>query len=102
MHMIQLLLPLWSNDGERLPHALFEQVRDELTGRYGGLTAYARTPASGLWRQQGGETVHDDIVVYEVMADGLDVEWWVSYRTELEKRFRQDQLVVRAHKIRVL
>lgn len=46
--------------------------------------------------------MHDDIIIYEVMAEKLDVKWWGGYRTELEKRFRQNELVVRAHEILVL
>lgn len=102
MYMIQLLLPLWSNNGKQFPSTLFEQVREELIEGFGGLTAYTRTPASGLWQEKDGGTVHDEIIVYEVMAEKLDVKWWGSYRTELEKRFRQDELVVRAHEILVL
>jgi hypothetical protein len=102
MYMTQLLLPLWSNDGEQFPHALFEQVRDELVRKFGGLTAYTRTPASGLWQEKDGVTVHDDIIVYEVMVKNLDEDWWSSYRTELEQRFSQDKLVIRAHEIRLL
>ncbi len=99
MHLVQLLLPLYDNRGNRLNKSLFAQVRDELVERFGGLTAHARAPASGLYQEGAGETVHDDLVIYEVMVDALDEPWWRSYRAELEKRFRQDELVVRAHSI---
>ncbi len=52
--MVQLLLPLWSNSGERFPKVLFDQVGDELMDRFAGLTAYMRTPASGLWEEKMG------------------------------------------------
>jgi hypothetical protein len=102
MYMTQLLLPLWSNRGDRFPNTLFEQVRDELVSRFGGLTAYTRTPASGLWQEKDGGTVHDDIIVYEVMVKDLDEDWWSSYRGELERRFSQETLVIRAQEIRLL
>ena len=41
MYMTQLLLPLWSNGGKRIPNALFEQVRNELVDKFGGLSAHA-------------------------------------------------------------
>ena len=41
-------------------------------------------------------TMRDDIVVYEVMVNALDREWWSGYRAALEKRFVQRELVVRA------
>jgi hypothetical protein len=99
MFLVQLLLPLYANDGERLPQALFGAVREELVERFGGLTAYARAPAKGLWKDGGDEVTHDDIVVYEVMADDLDRPWWAHYRAELGQRFRQDEVLVRAHAV---
>ena len=88
--LVQFLLPVYD-----------ERVARELTERFGGLTAYARSPASGLWKDSG-ETRHDDIVVYEVMAEELDAQWWKDYRRSLEKRFAQDELVVRAQETRRL
>jgi hypothetical protein len=37
--------------GAPLPHELYARVREELTGRYGGLTAFSRAPAEGLWQE---------------------------------------------------
>ncbi len=100
MTLVQLLLPLFDNDGNRLPESTFRRVRAELTERFGGLTAYTRAPASGLWQDEDtGETNHDDIVVYEVMVEQLDREWWRRYRGELERTFRQKELVVRGQEI---
>ena len=53
-------------------------------------------PAAGLWKEQPGRTTRDDIVVYEVMVGALDRDWWSDYRLQLEKRFHQDELLVRA------
>ena len=103
MHLVQLLLPLYGQDGARLPGELFAAVREELVDRFGGLTAYSRAPASGLWAEGEGEAVeHDDIVVYEVMVDALDRDWWRHYREDLTARFRQKELVVRAQRIEAL
>ncbi|WP_216369705.1 hypothetical protein [Ramlibacter montanisoli] len=93
---MQILLPLAAPDGTRLPQALFDAVRQELVDRFGGLTAYTRAPARGLW-DDGGGVERDDIVVYEVMVDQLDRPWWAGYRAQLCARFRQQELVVRAH-----
>ena len=101
MHLVQLLLPLAAADGARLPPALFAAVRQELVDRFGGLTAYTRAPAKGLW-EDGGGVERDDIVVYEVMAAQLDRAWWAGYRTDLCERFRQQELVVRAQAIELL
>lgn len=96
MHLVQLLLPLYRNDGTRQPRALFAGVRDELVEQFGGLTAYSRAPAEGLWNEEGEAVARDEIVVYEVMVDLLDREWWAEYRQALAARFGQEDLVVRA------
>jgi hypothetical protein len=101
MYLVQILLPLTDNAGTPFPQAAFEQVRAELTERFGGLTAFVRSPAAGRWKE-GGATVHDDVVVHEVMADRLDRDWWRGYREELRARFRQDSLVVRASPVELL
>ena len=59
MYLVQLLLPLRDNDGVPFPRADFERVRAELTERHGGVTAYLRSPASGVWRDEGGEVARD-------------------------------------------
>ena len=103
MHLVQILLPLRSPHGNAFPHAEFARVSTELTERFGGMTAYTRAPASGLWQEdRTGRTERDDIVVYEVMVDDLDPAWWADYRRTLEMRFAQDELVVRAQEMRRL
>jgi hypothetical protein len=102
VHLVQLLLPLHDRAGKHFDGSLFEQTAQELTERFGGLTAYTRAPAAGLWEGQPGHTTRDDIVVYEVMVEDLDARWWAEYREALEIRFDQDELVVRAQQIRRL
>jgi hypothetical protein len=68
MYLIQMLLPLYANDGRRFSQPEFIRVRDELTESFGGLTTYVRSPAEGLWKESGSTMVYDDIVIYEVMT----------------------------------
>jgi hypothetical protein len=102
MHIVQLLLPLNDNEGTPLPRDLFASVRQELVDRFGGLTAYTRAPARGLWDDDRGDTRKDDLVIYEVMLESLDVAWWGDYRMQLEARFAQQSLVVRTQPITLL
>ena len=102
MFLVQVLLPLFDNQGRALPRAPHQAVRAELAEQFGGLTAYTRAPAEGLWQDEGAGTRRDDIVLYEVMTEQLDEGWWRDYRRRLEARFRQEQVVVRAQEIRVL
>lgn len=96
MHLVQLLLPLYDNAGRAFEKSVFDRVRDELTEKFGGVTAYRRSPAEGLWKEDGGEVNRDDVVIYEVVTDELDREWWARYAAELASRFRQEEMMIRA------
>ena len=75
MHLIHILLPLNDNKGKALPKKLFRAVADEMTVKFGGLTAHTRAPAEGLWKEGSSETDKDEIVIYEVMTEELDEAW---------------------------
>jgi hypothetical protein len=96
MHLVQFLLPVRRGDGAGVPHGALRRVREELTERYGGVTAYLRAPASGAWVEDDGEVARDDVVMVEVMVETLDRAWWGEYRRTLEARFGQDAVLVRA------
>ena len=96
MQLIEILLPLRDNEGRRFPPELWTWLRETLVERFGGLTAFSRSPAEGLWEEEGGERSRDEIAVFEVMADTLDRSWWRGFREELERRFRQEEVVIRA------
>jgi hypothetical protein len=95
MHLVQFLLPLRDEDGQAFARREFERVRAELTERFGGVTAFVQAPAQGAWKADG-ETTRDEVVLWEVMTEGLDRTWWARYREELARRFRQDTVVVRS------
>ncbi|MGD9740463.1 MAG: hypothetical protein AB7O56_00345 [Bauldia sp.] len=96
--LVQILVPLprpYASTGR----ASLERIKQELTARFGGVTAYTRGPAEGLWRGPGAASEEDDIVVVEVMTISLDRDWWAAYRRQLEDRLRQKELVIRASPI---
>ena len=101
MYLVQLLLPLYDNAGRRVSHELFGRIRDELTERYGGVTAFLRSPAQGTWKD-AGEVDRDEIVICEVMVESLDRAWWAAYREKLEEGFGQRELIVRASEMEKL
>ena len=45
----------------------------------------------------GQRTTGDEIIVVEVLAEQLDPSWWSDYRRKLEKRFRQEDILIRSH-----
>lgn len=99
---MQIILPLFDNDGRPFASREFGAVRAQLTSRFGGATAYMRAPAQGTWEDDEGRVRHDDVIVVEVMAESLDRTWWSEYRAELAARFRQDEIVVRASAMEIL
>jgi hypothetical protein len=78
-----------------------EDVTKELTEKFGGGTAYTRSPAEGRW-QSGTSEHHDDVVVVEVMVEQLDPDWWTAFREQQAEIFRQKSLVIRAQAIQHL
>ena len=96
MHVVEIFLPLRDGEGTPFPRASLDRVRHELTERFGGVTAHLRAPAAGAWKDDEGEVERDDVVIVEVVVDELDRGWWAGYRRELEARFRQDEVLVRA------
>ncbi|WP_028748856.1 hypothetical protein [Rhizobium mesoamericanum] len=94
-YLVEILLPVTHTRESR---ANLDQLRGELTESFGGATLHVDSPAEGIW-DDDGEVERDRIVVAEVMTDDLDRTWWASYRKELEARFRQEEIVVRATEI---
>jgi hypothetical protein len=102
MHLIELFLPLHDNEGRPFPRQLFDDVRRELTERFGGMTSHSRAPAEGLWQDDSSQPTRDEIVIFEVMAEEIDRDWWRAYRAELEVLLRQEKLIVRASRIELI
>ena len=102
MHLVQLLLPLYDNNKQPFAREDFDRVRDELVKRFGGITAFRRSPAEGLWREGQGDVSYDEVIIFEVMTERLDREWWLTYRKRLEKHFRQERIIIRATQVEQL
>ncbi len=96
MYLVQLLLPLYDNEGEAFEKVMFDRVRDELTKRFGGVTAFRLSPAEGLWKEDGGDVSRDRVVMYEVMTEEVERDYWEPYAKELARRFRQQEMMIRA------
>ncbi|GAC1423746.1 MAG: hypothetical protein NVSMB6_24890 [Burkholderiaceae bacterium] len=102
MKLLQIFLPLYDNGDKAYPKAMFDRVRSELADAFGGVTAFLRSPAVGLWEDAAGEVQRDDVVLFEVMTDDLDRNWWQHYRHDLQDRFRQQSILVRATDVEML
>ncbi len=95
------MLPLYDNEGVAFVREAYDHVRDELTKKFGGVTAFHSSPAEGIW-EEGGRISRDAIIIFEVMSDDLERDWWKAYRADLEARFRQEKMIVRATAIEEL
>ena len=95
-HLVQMLLPTQTRDGAAVASEQFARVRVELTERFGGVTAYSRSPATGLWLNENETIERDQVIMVEVVVEDLDREWWASYRKQLEARFEQEEIHARA------
>lgn len=94
MHVVQLLLPLFDNDGCPFPAETMRGIREDLITRFGGVTAFSRAPADGVW-SDNGRRIRDQVILVEVMVATLDRDWWRGFRTSLEEALRQDSVVIR-------
>jgi hypothetical protein len=102
MYLIEIFLPVADNEGICFSRGEHQAVERELTEVFGGVTAYPRAPATGRWKDSEAATRKDDLIIYEVMSEKLDQQWWSRYRKRLEHTFRQEQLVIRAHEVLLL
>src|SRR5688572_15655387 len=96
MELVQIVLPVYDTSGARHPRDRFDRTLAELTDRFGGVTAFTRAPAEGLWEDGSGRVVQDDVIVVEVMEEEGVGGWWADYRRELESRFAQETILIRA------
>jgi hypothetical protein len=95
MNLVQILLPVYGNDGRALLHDTYDAIRDELVARFGGLTAFTQSPAEGLWNPGDGTPLHDEIIMIEVMVSAIEHQWWSAFRKRLEERLGQQSIVIR-------
>jgi len=74
-------------------------VRSDLINRFGGVTAFVRSPAVGLWKGTDDDISRDEVVMFEVVSPELDKNWWFDYRTGLQRKFRQEELLIWASSV---
>ncbi|WP_207422078.1 hypothetical protein [Desertivirga brevis] len=96
MYLVQILLPVYNNVSEEFSSSYFSVVRKELADKFGGITTYTRSPAIGLWKENDNKIVRDEIVIFELMVQEVDYEWWRGYKSKLEDLFEQESIMVRS------
>jgi hypothetical protein len=102
MNLVELFIPLQNNDGVPFPLAHYASIEKELSERFGGVTSYPRTPATGLWEAANSASQRDELLIYEVMTPEIDRAWWAAFRAKLEKVLRQERIVIRTQEVEML
>jgi hypothetical protein len=70
VYLIQLLLPLYDNEGNHFSREVYDKVRDELTDYFGGATSFRRSPAEGVW-EESGKIVFDELIIRATQFEQL-------------------------------
>ena len=94
-----MLLPLTNNDGKPIKPELFEQTREELLERFGGLNTSPH-PRSGYWVDQG-QRYQDELLLWYVDVDDTpeNHEFFTFYKTTLLERFEQIEIYIVSYSI---
>ena len=95
LRVVEIFLPVTYGDGSPIPAEIFEVLKQELAEKFGGVTVYSRSPAEGLW-QKGGQKEREAIVIFEVMTDRVEKDWWSEFRGRLEALLRQEEVRIRS------
>jgi hypothetical protein len=98
----EILLPLQFNDGTPVPAAVLGQTREEIVGRFHGVSVQPGT-ITGIWIHEG--TRYEDALV-RVTVDVEDTaenrQFFVDWKPELLRRFRQVEICITSFVIDVL
>lgn len=92
-------MPVADNEDRAFSDAVWDSLKNRLVATFGGVTAYQRAPALGVWAPARDRRTAEDIFVVEVMAATFDAQWWQSLQAQLERDLRQQEIVVRAIRI---
>jgi hypothetical protein len=102
MFLVQILLPITTPSGDKFPRAHYERTEKELISRFKGFTAHTRAPASGLWKNDDATLERDDLIVYEVLVQERESQWWAVFRQSLETLFKQDEILIMCHEVTIM
>lgn len=96
MQLIQIFLPIYDNNKKLFPKHFFDNVRNQLKDQFGGVSFYRNATVEGLWKDETGKTNYDELIIAEVMIKAFNKDWWQHFKQDLEKTFKQDEILIRA------
>lgn len=100
--LVQIFLPLTDNNGQPFTGDWYVNISRELNECFNGVTVYQHAPVTGLWKQEERSTVKDELIIFEVMADNMDLAFWEPLKKQLEQQFSQESILIRSFSIQIL
>jgi hypothetical protein len=98
----ETLLPLKYNDGRTIDEDLFEQTREELVARFGGLCVQPSV-VRGIWIHEGTR-YEDELLRYVIDVDDTaeNEQFFVGFKATLLERFEQIEIYVASYLVDIL
>lgn len=96
---IEVFIPLHDQDGIPFPGYLYQHICKQIIKDFGGVTAYTRAPAIGIWEDREHQEVKDDIVIFEIMVSEIDYSYWRQFKKKLVVQFGQKELIIRQSEV---
>lgn len=100
--MVQLFLPYFDPDGRQFPRSYYNGLKQQLVEKFGGISMYEQAPITGLWKENEQAVQRDRLMIFEVMATTIDVDYWRALKEKLQKKFRQQEVLIRRMNIGVV
>ena len=102
MKLIQIFIPLYDVEGNQFPGSIYESIKQLLTSKFDGLTIYQRSPAIGLWKENNHKTIKDDIIIYEIITEDVDKDFWLEFKKDKQEQLKQEELLIRSFEIQII
>ena len=94
MKEYDIFVPLRYNDGSPIEAHKFQQLQQDLLGKFGGLTYFPQAN-EGFWKL-GDVTYRDEIVIYRVLGANSRVarRFLLKLKERLKSEFAQEEILI--------
>jgi len=95
----EIYLPSKRRDGERIPSAELDEIKNELEEVFGGYTAIGA--CEGTWKTNGKES-RDNVTILRILDDGSAGFDMPAFRKRIEKSLQQDRLLISSRDLEIV
>jgi hypothetical protein len=92
MKEYDLYVPLYTNDGRRLPRSSITRLRKRLEAQFGGLTFFPQK-SKGVWKI-GRAIFRDEIVIFRVLSEKNIPSFWKQLKKDLQREWSQKEILI--------